>query len=215
MERRRGTSRSGTERSYRLQPEPWAGPGWGPGAKPLANFEKAKIHVYSMPIKIITIPVNDPTAGESEFNQFVKSHRVVAVDRRFVDEGPSSFWTVWIDYFESVANGHESPYRGQRGKGIDYKEILSREEFPVYSLLRELRKELAKAEGVPIYAIFHNEQLAKMVQSRVRTLEELGKIEGIGEARVRKYGSRVLAVLLKGWNSHAASEQPDQPDSGV
>ena len=58
------------------------------------------------------------------------------------------------------------------------------EEFDVFSQLRQLRKEMAEAEAVPVYALFTNEQLAQMVQRRCRTKSELLGIEGVGEAKV-------------------------------
>ena len=149
-----------------------------------------------MPIRIITVPVSDPTSGEGEFNAFVRNHRVVSVERRFVEQGPSSFWTFCIDYLEAGPGGSGS-FRGQGNRGkIDYKEVLKPEEFTVFAQLRDLRKELAQGEGVPMYAIFTNEQLAKIVQSRVQTRADLEKIAGVGDARVQKYGERVLQLQI-------------------
>lgn len=147
-----------------------------------------------MPIHIITIPVCDPTPGEGDYNAFVRSHRVVAVERRFVEQGTSSYWTFCIDYLEPGANG-SMPARGQGNRGkVDYKEVLTPEEFAVFAKLRDLRKELAQAEGVPMYAIFTNEQLAKMVQARVQSRADLEKIDGVGEARVKKHGESCTDV---------------------
>ena len=46
-------------------------------------------------------------------------------------------------------------------KKVDYKEILSEEDFIFYSKLRELRKELTNNEALPVYTFFTNEQLVK------------------------------------------------------
>ncbi len=48
---------------------------------------------------------------------------------------------------------------------------------------------------MPIYTGFSNAQLAAMVSRRVRTLSDLGEIEGIGAARVERYGGRLLGLL--------------------
>jgi superfamily II DNA helicase RecQ len=50
---------------------------------------------------------------------------------------------------------------------------------------------------VPVYTIFTNEQLAQMVQVRATTKAALEKIAGVGDARIEKYGSRMLDVLAK------------------
>jgi len=152
-----------------------------------------------MPLKIITIPIHDPTGGENEFNSFVGNHRVVSVERHFVEQGSSSFWTFCIDYLEA-GQGSGGSFRnaGNRGK-IDYKDVLKPEEFAVFAQLRDLRKEMAQAEAVPMYTIFTNEQLAKIVQNRVQSQADLEKVAGIGDARVQKYGTRVLQLLAKAW----------------
>jgi superfamily II DNA helicase RecQ len=73
--------------------------------------------------------------------------------------------------------------------------MLSAADFGIFSALRELRKSLAEAEGVPVYAVFTNEQLAKFAQNRPATKVALEKVEGVGVAKVEKYGERVLAAI--------------------
>ena len=92
---------------------------------------------------------------------------------------------------------------------MDYREVLPPQDFAVFVKLRDLRKELAQAESVPVYLIFTNEQLAQMVQGKVETKAALEKIEGIGEARLEKYGPRFLDCLRGQWNEqHETSGKP-------
>ena len=46
--------------------------------------------------------------------------------------------------------------------------------------------------------IFHDATLAEMVRSKPGDLAALGRIAGIGEAKLKKYGAEVLAVLIAG-----------------
>ena len=148
-----------------------------------------------MPIKVFTIPVRHADWAERELNQFVQSHRVLAVDRQWVDQGANSFWAVWVEYVASTgpAPTDAAPLVGK--KKIDYKEILSKENFDVYLALRDLRKTLAAEDGVALYAVFTNDHLAQMVERRVKNKADLEQIAGIGEARMEKYGPRVLDFL--------------------
>lgn len=123
-------------------------------------------------------------------NRFLDGHRVVAIDRQFVQDGPNSAWALCITYLQS--SGRPPP--GRRGR-IDYREVLSEPDFTVFAKLRALRKTLADTEGVPAYALFTNEQLAEMVQRRVRTLSALREIDGVGEGRVEKYGKEFIDIL--------------------
>ena len=87
------------------------------------------------------------------------------------------------------------PRSGTAGKRVDYREILSESDFAVYAKLRSLRKSMAEKDGLPAYTLFTNEQLAAMVQQRVTSLRALEEIQGIGAARVKKYGAAFLEIL--------------------
>lgn len=76
-----------------------------------------------------------------------------------------------------------------------YKAVLSDADFALYAELRAWRKGIAEREGVPVYAVFSNEQLAEIVRRRVDTLAAVGAIEGIGAARLERYGEALLERL--------------------
>ena len=73
--------------------------------------------------------------------------------------------------------------------------MLPPDQFTVFVKLRDLRKQLAQAEAVPVYTIFTNDQVAEMVRRRVHTRADLEGIAGVGDARVGKYGLQFLAAL--------------------
>jgi len=102
-----------------------------------------------------------------------------------------SFWAVsvqWQDGGRSSAKGNKSP-------SIDYREVLSEEEFQVFAKLRVTRKEIAEESGIAVYRVFSNAQLAAMVEQRVTTVSGFTAIAGVGDAKVREYGERMLSVL--------------------
>ena len=78
---------------------------------------------------------------------------------------------------------------------MDYKEILSADDFAVFVCLREARKQLAGKEAIPVYAVCTNEQLAEMAKGRAAMLTDLKKIEGFGEAKAEKFGETFLAAI--------------------
>jgi superfamily II DNA helicase RecQ len=146
-----------------------------------------------MAFAFFTVPVRDSGEAEASLNGFLCSHKILTIDRRWVDDGANSFWSLCIDYLKSSSTGG-SRTLGLRNK-IDYKDVLKSDEFALYAKLRELRKQIAQAEAVPVYTIFTNEQLADMVRTKVTTRAALSKIEGVGDARIEKYGPRFLEVL--------------------
>ncbi len=150
-----------------------------------------------MAFKFFQIPIREFQAIEAELNAFLRGHRVLSVDRRWVDLGQDSFWSICVDYLDGQAGAGLDARN--KGRAKDYKEVLSPEDFTVFVRLRDLRKEVAQAEAVPVYTIFTNEQLAGMVQNRVRTKGDLETIAGVGDARIEKYGARFLACLSEIW----------------
>jgi len=145
-----------------------------------------------MQLKLFVLPIKNLGAAEAEMNGFLRGHRVLAVKKEFVADGENSFWTFCVEYLDGVGAGALLP--GGRPK-IDYKEVLKPEEFEVFSRLRDWRKNVAEKEGVPVYAVLTNEQLAQMVQKQVKSKAGLKEIEGVGDARVEKYGEAVLQLL--------------------
>lgn len=91
-------------------------------------------------------------------NRFLSNHRIISVEKRFVDAGMDSAWSfciTWTDIREKTP---------QQKSRIDYKQVLNEREFTIYAALRELRKVLSEQEGVPAYALFTNEQLAEIAR---------------------------------------------------
>ena len=161
-----------------------------------------------MPFSFFVVSLIDNREAAEELNAFLGNHRVVHVERRWIEQGSQSAWAFCIEYIESRGERGAIPKSGLSRNRIDYKTILSSEEFAIFSLLRELRKELPQQEAVPVYALFNNEQLAQMVQRRCSTKTDLLGIEGIGEARVDKYSERLLATLAKFPRSGPEREVP-------
>jgi ATP-dependent DNA helicase RecQ len=71
----------------------------------------------------------------------------------------------------------------------------------LWEALRARRLELAKAQGVPPYVVFHDATLTEMVARRPRTLSEFSEISGVGERKLAAYGEHFLDVI----RSHAGA----------
>jgi superfamily II DNA helicase RecQ len=156
-----------------------------------------------MQIHVFTIPIHHSESPLSDLNRFLSSHRVAEIHREFVQDGPNSAWTVCVTT-DSEHSKAESPQRNR----VDYREVLSEEDFAVFAKLRTLRKQIAEQEGVPPYALFTNEQLAEIVRRRIETTDALKEINGIGPARIQKYGERFLSEMR-----NAADGTHEGPDT--
>ena len=65
----------------------------------------------------------------------------------------------------------------------------------LWEALRDCRRELAEAQGVPPYVIFHDSTLVEMCSVVPRTLDDFSKLSGVGERKLMKYGEAFLAAI--------------------
>ena len=68
----------------------------------------------------------------------------------------------------------------------------------LFQKLKALRLEIARAQGVPPYVIFHDTTLMEMARIRPRSLSGLGDISGVGEAKLERYGPQFLEAVREG-----------------
>ncbi|MEZ5957083.1 MAG: DNA helicase RecQ [Hyphomonadaceae bacterium] len=86
----------------------------------------------------------------------------------------------------------------ERRASRDAKAGFDGADAKLFEALKTWRRETAHANGVPPYVIFHDATLADMVRTKPTDLAALGRVSGIGEAKLKKYGAEVLAVLIAG-----------------
>lgn len=151
-----------------------------------------------MSLHFFAIPALDAGAAQEECNRFCAAHRVLTLEKHFVVDGAQSYWAICVTVAGGAGPLPDSLKVGAdrtQTQRIDYKTILSEADFAAYAELRAWRKTMAEQEGVPVYAVFTNEQLAEIIRRRVHDLKELGGIDGIGASRLERYGGAVLARL--------------------
>jgi len=68
-------------------------------------------------------------------------------------------------------------------------------EDPLWQALKAKRMELAREQGVPPYVIFHDSTLLEILNHKPQTLDEMGRLSGVGQAKLTKYGDAFLQVV--------------------
>jgi ATP-dependent DNA helicase RecQ len=86
-----------------------------------------------------------------------------------------------------------SPERRERASTASSS--LDGEDKVLFDRLRALRKRLADEQGLPPYVIFHDSTLREMAERRPATLQDFGRIRGIGEAKLARYGDRFIEAI--------------------
>jgi ATP-dependent DNA helicase RecQ len=84
---------------------------------------------------------------------------------------------------------------GGRKKSRTAPSDIRPEEQSLWDALRECRRELALEHNVPPYVIFHDATLRQMLADRPADRDGLLAINGVGQAKLERYGDRFLAAL--------------------
>jgi ATP-dependent DNA helicase RecQ len=88
--------------------------------------------------------------------------------------------------------------------GMDLGGQFSEEEGDRFERLRAWRRIEAGRAGLPPYVIFKDDDLRAIARACPRTLEELGRVPGVGPRRLESYGAALLALLQPGDEGGAA-----------
>lgn len=141
-----------------------------------------------MQLSMFFVPVMNGGGVQDELNAFLRGHRILHVEKAFAGSG----WAFCVEWLEGGSSGMPKPQYRNR---IDYREVLSPKEFERFASLRERRKAIAQEDGVPPYMVMTDAQMAEAAKLEVLDESALKKIDGFGEARVKKYGERIIAAL--------------------
>jgi superfamily II DNA helicase RecQ len=153
-----------------------------------------------MQFQFFWIPVGDPATATATLNRTLAEQRVIQVDSEFVQNGQMVGWAICVQTTVAAARKGETAQSrdGQTQPAstakIDYRDVLSADDFTVFAELRVWRKKRAAEEGVPIYALATNEQLACVARERPESKAALEKIKGLGSGRIAKYAEDLLGI---------------------
>ncbi|GAY10785.1 DNA helicase RecQ [Pseudonocardia sp. N23] len=92
----------------------------------------------------------------------------------------------------------ERPARASRNRSAAATVALPAAAAEVFERLRAWRGAAAKEQGVPAYVIFHDATLREIATGAPTSLAELGQVNGVGEAKLARYGEQILETLAAG-----------------
>ena len=102
--------------------------------------------------------------------------------RKFI-ENPYNF-TLTEDHDYSKSTGSSSTL--QKGAAMD--DII-------FSMLKQLRKKIAKEQGLPPAIIFQESSLLDMANNYPITIEEMSQIQGVGLGKAKKFGESFISLI--------------------
>jgi superfamily II DNA helicase RecQ len=143
-----------------------------------------------MQFQLFSVPISDDGGALAELNKFLRTHKVLEVEQQLISLKNGGQWHFCIKY---LANAVVETKPNTTAK-IDYRDVLDEKTFAVFSVLREFRKTIAETHGLPVYAVFTNEELANIARLDAINADNLKKIHGIGEKKVERFGKQLMEL---------------------
>ena len=112
-------------------------------------------------------------------------------------KNPVSFKIVKDVDFDEVEE--EVPMKGGASCAVDPE---------LYSILKDLRKKIAKRLELPPYLIFQDPSLEAMATTYPITIEELQNIPGVGAGKAKRYGEEFVKVI----KAHVEENEIERPE---
>lgn len=153
-----------------------------------------------MQIRIFNVPISLDSPAVEEVNRFLHSSRILDVRKELVNVETVPLWSFCISYIplqgviKDELNENKN-YNIRNREKVDYKNILSEEEFHRFSVLRSIRKDIATNDAVPAYAVFTDAELAAIAKHESINKSVLLSVSGIGKKKVEKYGEQLCALF--------------------
>ncbi|MDX2203231.1 MAG: DNA helicase RecQ [Hyphomicrobiaceae bacterium] len=85
--------------------------------------------------------------------------------------------------------------RGGRKKHAGDRLGIQASDAPLFEALRAWRRDRAAEQHVPPYVIFHDATLSAIARERPRTPDALAKVSGVGQSKLKRYGTAVLEIV--------------------
>lgn len=120
-----------------------------------------------MQFRTFTLPVAGTGLMEEDLNKFLRSHRILQVERHFCPDA-GGYWAVLVEYADVDPQAEVPP--AQRRERRDFSDGLTDEEKRRYEAYKAVRRELAQQHSIPAYLVFTNEELS--IMSRLPELNE-------------------------------------------
>ncbi|MBZ0258363.1 HRDC domain-containing protein [bacterium] len=143
-----------------------------------------------MQCRVFTIPfsIDKQCFDDAELTNFLSDKELIELREHIVLQNGVSYLVLIICY---KIKGSPSNSK------VDYKDVLSADDYIVYNLLREWRNEEAKKMDVAPYMLFSNKQLALIAEIRPQNRKDLLEIPGINESKMEQFGIPVISIVLK------------------
>lgn len=98
---------------------------------------------------------------------------------------------------DALAAADATGGRRRKAPRPELDDLAARADAGLLAALKDLRRRLAKEKGVPAYVVFSDRTLLEMAAAAPHDLEGLGRLHGVGEKKLERYGESFLEVIRR------------------
>jgi len=154
-----------------------------------------------MQVRVFTLGFDPVSArfDDTPVRDFLADKEADAISDHFFIQAGRPYLTLVVRYRLATPAASRptasKPSGTAAARDAAWRDLLRHEDWPLFNRLREWRGERAKAEGILPYVICNNRQLAEILQRKPSSLSALAEADGFGEAKLKKYGRELLAII--------------------
>jgi len=157
-------------------------------------------------VKVVTIPFDESEGFDDDLVQgALEGREVVSVTDHFFVHGGRPWLCLVVQHTDGSKDGGG---RRERHRSRDWAADLDDGQRQVFEALRAWRRERATADGIPVYIVATNRQLAEIVKRVPAGKSDLQEVPGLGREKVRAFGDQILEVVR-------SAMEPDQASGGT
>lgn len=156
-----------------------------------------------MKVRVFTLRM-DPESGafnDRALQDFQEGRDLLEVSEHAFHQDGVPFLVLVVRYREpDTARGRrgDEPRKDWRAELDDRGKVL-------YDELRLWRGRASKRDGLPPYLILSNREMAEIVMRGPTTVAALREVEGVGEAKAKRWGEEILA-MVEAWTRAGAGD---------
>ncbi len=149
-----------------------------------------------MQLEQFLVPIGSDKSLFENVNKFLRSNRILDIKKEFVNCNNGIFWAICVTYLPTPQLNIDriTAGGGTCREKIDYKSVLTEQEFERFTEFRKIRKLLSADDAVPPYAVFTDAELAEIAKHENINKSILLSISGIGKKKVEKYGEQLCTI---------------------
>jgi len=143
--------------------------------------------------QIFSIPVFGATDSNDEMNRFIRSKKVVKIEKYFVQNPAGDYWTFCIQF----TDGQSKSENFDKKTKTDWVKELEPEKSKLFVAFRKYRLELSKEHGIPAYSVFDDDELASIAQLNEINEKNIKALKNITPVKAEKFAKIICEMHQK------------------